>query len=407
MFITEKEKKINIGGEYDVVVAGGGIAGISAALATARQGKSVLLLERMFMLGGLATAGLVTIYLPICDGKGRQVSYGIAEELLRLSVKLGFEPFMDGISPCGNERGMAWLTGDEQGKKKSRFEVQFNANAFAILCEQLLLENGVQILYGTSICDTVVENKKIIAVITENKSGRIAYRGKSFVDASGDADLCYLSGAKTENFTQGNVLASWYYEMINGEYRLKMLGFADIPDKYKKAEDKSKKRYTGLEAEEISEMVVESHKNLLNDFLKKDGISKDHALTNIASIPQLRMTRRIVGAYTMNDEEVFKSFPDSIGMISDWRKAGPVYEIPFSCLYGKDIKNLITCGRCISVTDDMWDISRVIPPCAVTGEAAGIAAAISDNFEELDYSMLATKLKNAGVKLHLDEIGEE
>ena len=94
-------------------------------------------------------------------------------------------------------------------------------------------------------------------------------------------------------------------------------------------------------------------------------------------------------------------------MISDWRKAGPVYEIPFSCLYGKDIKNLITCGRCISVTDDMWDISRVIPPCAVTGEAAGIAAAISDNFEELDYSMLATKLKNAGVKLHLDEIGEE
>ncbi len=404
MFITEKEKKIAIGGEYDVIVAGGGVAGISAALAAARQGKSVLLLEKMFMLGGLATAGLVTIYLPICDGKGRQVSFGIAEELLRLSVKHGYEPLMDGTTKDGKARGMAWLTGDEEGKKKKRFEVQFNANVFAILCEQLLLENGVKILYGTSVSSTVVENKKITAVITENKSGRIAYKGKAFVDASGDADLCYLSGAKTESFAQGNVLASWYYEMLDGEYRLNMLGAADIPDKYKKAEDKSQKRYTGLDGEEISDMVLESHENLLNDFLKKGGISKDHALTNIASIPQLRMTRRIVGKYTMNDEEVFKNFPDSIGMISDWRKAGPVYEIPFSCLYGKEIKNLIVCGRCISVTDDMWDISRVIPPCAVTGEAAGIAAAISDNFEMLDYSLLAEKLKEAGVKLHLDEI---
>lgn len=404
MFVTEKERKIQIGGEYDVIVAGGGIAGVSASLAAARQGKRVLLLEKMFMLGGLATAGLVTIYLPICDGKGRQVSFGIAEELLRLSVKLGFEPLMDGTTKEGKARGIAWLTGDEEGKKKCRFEVQFNANVFAILCEQLLLENGVKILYGTSVCATTVENRKITSVITENKSGRIAFSGKAFVDASGDADLCYLSGAKTVQFSQGNVLASWYYEMLEGEYRLKMLGFSDIPDKYKKVEDNSKKRYTGLDGEEISQMVCDSHENLLNDFLKKGGISNTHALTNIASIPQLRMTRRIKGAYTMNDEEVFKSFPDSIGMIGDWRKAGPVYEIPFSTLYGKDIKNLITCGRCISVTDDMWDISRVIPPCAVTGEAAGIAAALSDDFAALDYSLLAQKLKEAGVKLHLDEI---
>ena len=268
----------------------------------------------------------------------------------------------------------------------------------------MLLESGVKILYGTSVCAVTVENKKITSVITENKSGRIAYKGKSFVDASGDADLCHLSGAKTENFKQGNILASWYYEMIDSEYRLKMLGFADIPDKYKKAEDKSKKRYTGLDGDEISQMVCESHENLLNNFLKKGNINKEHALTNIASIPQLRMTRRIVGKYTLNDEEMFKSFSDSIGMISDWRKAGPVYEIPFGCLYGKDIKNLITCGRCISVTDDMWDISRVIPACAVTGEAAGIAAAISDDFATLDYNKLAYSLKNSGVKLHTDEI---
>ena len=76
---------------YDVAVCGGGFAGISAALAAAREGKKVVLFEKQYMLGGLGTSGLVTIYLPLCDGVGHQVSFGIAEELLKLSVKYGAE----------------------------------------------------------------------------------------------------------------------------------------------------------------------------------------------------------------------------------------------------------------------------------------------------------------------------
>lgn len=76
---------------YDIAVCGGGIAGIAAALAAARHGKKVVLLERQYMLGGLATAGLITIYLPLCDGCGKQVSFGIAEELLKMSIKHGAE----------------------------------------------------------------------------------------------------------------------------------------------------------------------------------------------------------------------------------------------------------------------------------------------------------------------------
>lgn len=407
MYITEPAKNVKIEGEYDVVVSGGGVAGIAAALAAARQNKKVLLIEKQFMLGGLATAGLVTIYLPLCDGKGRQVSFGIAEELLKLSVKHGYEPAICEIEefPDYIKRGMVWLEGCSiEDKIKYRYQVEFNASMFAILCEQLLLENGVEILYGTSICAASVEDNKITSVITENKSGRRAYVAKSFVDATGDADLCLLSGAKTVEFTQGNVLASWYYELYKNDYTLNMLGFADIPDKYKKEKEIGQKRYKGLDGKELSDMTCNAHFNILNDFLSKGGISREHALASMATIPQIRMTRRLDGAYTMDDTETFKTFDDSIGMIGDWRIAGPVYEIPFSCLYGKEIKNLITCGRCISVTEPMWDITRVIPVCAVTGEAAGIAAAISDDFANIDKSEFFKKLDNAGVKRHISDL---
>ena len=99
--------------------------------------------------------------------------------------------------------------------------------------------------------------------------------------------------------------------------------------------------------------------------------------TAIATMPQLRMTRRIVGEYTLDEPQMHTRFDDSIGMVSDWRKRGPVYEVPFSTLYSSAVKNLITAGRCTSVTDSMWDIMRVIPCCAVTGQAAGTAAALT------------------------------
>ena len=86
--------------ECDVFVAGGGFAGISSALSAAREGKRVILAERLFMLGGLATAGLVTIFLPLCDGEGHQVSYGICEELIKLAASESFnsvpKEWMDG-----------------------------------------------------------------------------------------------------------------------------------------------------------------------------------------------------------------------------------------------------------------------------------------------------------------------
>ncbi len=402
IWVKEKSRKIAVRENYDVIVVGGGVAGVASALASARNGAKTLLIEKSYMLGGLATAGLITIYLPICDGMGRQVSFGIAEELLKLSVKHGSE----NAQKKHLNRGKAWLENlSIEEKKACRYDTQYNANVFAILCEQLLIENGVKVLYGTSVTSAVVKKDKITAVITESKSGRQAFTGRNFIDASGDADLALQAGALTEEFKQGNVLASWYYEFKEGQYILNCLGFADIPDKYKTQEQLENKgvRYKGLEAEELSNMTIQSHASVLSDFLKHGEVGENHALAMMATTPQIRMTRRIQGVSTIDDEP-FKAYEDSIGLISNWRKAGPVFEVPYGSLISKNVKNLSACGRCMSSTDTMWELTRVIPACAVTGEAVGTAAAMFSDFHSASVCELQARLKKNGVKLKYEEL---
>ena len=398
MYITEPEKRIPIVGEYDVAVCGGGVAGVAAALAAARHGAKVLLIEKQFALGGLATLGLVTVYLPLCDGLGNQVSFGIAEELLRVSIKHGWEDKYPG----------EWLDGGTlEERKKHRYEVQYNASGAAILWEQLLLEHGVEILYGTSVCAVQTENEYITSLIIENKSGRQAVKVGAVADCTGDADICAQSGAPTALYEQKNVLAAWYYELKNNELKLRPLGYCDTPNKYKKPEQIEKdtrKRYQSIEGKEISEQVIDMHAWQLKAFLKDGDFSLQHNMTSIGTIPQVRMTRRLCGEYTMDDVEMHKEFSDSVGLFSDWRKPGPVYELPFSTLYNGNMKNLAAAGRCISVTDDMWDVTRVIPVCAVSGQAVGTALAMNRDLTKLDVSALQEALKTDGVVLHESEI---
>ena len=397
MMVIRETLETKVAKTCDVLVCGGGFAGISAALAAARQGKKVILLEKLYMLGGLGTSGLITIYLPLCDGMGHQVSFGIAEELFRLSISMGAEARY----PAN------WLDSDDTSKRTEtdpRFEVRYNAQLFAILAEQLLEKDGVEILYGTYAVGVSRDGDKIGAVIIESKSGRQAIAAKTVVDATGDCDIAHFANAPTAVFQQGNVLAAWYYYLGKRGYCLDELGAADIPDDQKTADNQVdalvERRFTGLDSEELSQMMKLSHAATLQDILKKRSADETIVPTSIATTPQIRMTRRIAGEYTLHDTQQHTFFADSIGMVSDWRKRGPVYEVPFSTLYSAKVKNLITAGRCTSVTDSMWDIMRVIPCCAVTGQAAGTAAAMTDDFSTLDVAALQKTLMKNGVVLH-------
>lgn len=386
--------------KYDVAVCGGGFAGISAALAAAREGKSVILFEKEYMLGGLGTAGLVTIYLPLCDGIGHQVSFGIAEELLKLSITYGAE----------DKYPENWLDNiGTRTEKDKRYEVQYNAQIFAILAEQLLTEHHVDILYGSYVIDVETENDRLTALHVQNKSGRQLYPVRSVVDATGDCDIAYFAGVPTDTFKQGNILAAWYYSSNPEGYRMQMVGVAEVPDEERTGNEEQpliKRRFSGLDGQEISEMVCLSHRQTLNHWLKLRETNHNAVISTIATIPQIRMTRKIVGEYELSHKEMHTYFADSIGMVSNWKKRGPVYEVPFRTLYNRKMKNLIVAGRCTSVNETLWDVMRVIPCCAVTGQAAGIAAAMTDDFSALNIPVLQQKLRENSVVIHEKDLLE-
>lgn len=393
-YVTEPARELPVVETCDVFVAGGGIAGAAAALAAARGGAKVLLCERECMLGGLGTLGIVTVYLPLCDGCGRQVSYGISEELLRLSLKHGAEA----------RYPAPWLeNGTAEEKAATRFEVQYNAHLFAIELERLLLREGVSILYTASVCGVTKQDGRIDTVLVEHKGGRQAIRVKSVIDATGDADVCAFAGEDTAVFEQGNKLAAWYYGLGKAGHELHMLGFADVVDENGNYIDKEQfdvGRFSGLDGFETSRMLTLAHEQILKNVLKRRETDASYVPVNAPTIPQFRMTRRLAGAFELDNRQVHTRFDDSVGMFGDWRRRGPVYELPFRTLYGNKVKNLLCAGRCISVTDTMWDITRVIPVCAQTGEAAGTAAAMGTDFAALDVSALQAKLVKNGVKLH-------
>ena len=151
-------------------------------------------------------------------------------------------------------------------------------------------------------------------------------------------------------------------------------------------------------------LAADESERRLHDWLERRKTNPTAVISTVATIPQVRMTRRIIGDYTLTYDEMHRHFDDSIGMVSDWRKRGPIFEVPFRTLYSSAVKNLIMAGRCTAVDNELWDVMRVIPCCAVTGQAAGVAASMTDDFTSINISALQRKLEASGVVLHKDSI---
>jgi hypothetical protein len=382
--ITENARDIPISGEYDVVVIGGGIAGIAAAVAAARNGAKTCLIEKEFGLGGLATLGNVIVFLPLCDGMGNQVIKGIGEELLKLSIRDGNDKIPDCWLPGGNI--------DERPQK--RYRVCFNPMSYMLELEEFLATSNVKLYYDTRFCDIVKESGLIKAVIIENKSGRSAIVCGAVVDASGDADVCFLSGEDTVSWNS-NVRAGWFY-YFDGT-KVKLDKFTKGFDAYGTHTPDSGRDFAGDDADEVTDFVLETRKLIKQKLADLKENNPAVSPLFMTSIPAFRMTRRLKGAVELEETDDKRYFDDVIGMTGNWRKSGPIFYIPLRVLAAVKTGNLITAGRCISAGTTTWDITRAIPTCAVTGEAAGTAAAMlkqenKKTFASLDIKRLQQQL---------------
>lgn len=422
------ERTMRIEGEYDVIVCGAGPAGICAAVSSARQNKSTLLIERYGVIGGNLTSGLVG---PVM---GRTSKGTMTDEINNLiggdvPIKLAFDP--------------------EQAKIK---------------LTQLLEDNGVEFRLQTPIVDVLMENNTITGVITASSSGLAAIKAKIVIDCTGDGTVSYLAGAEYRTGRESDGLqqpvtimfrisgvdetvainpGDWTFKIRmpntkDSEWFLKYC--VDACDQELLPKSVSLVRLyrtsrTGechvnathlnyinaLDPEDISraELVLRKQIPIIVDFLRRNVKGFENCyLINSSTTLGIRDTRRIMGEYILSREDLESARKFNDVVVHDaWffmdihNMAGggqtltdvPPYDIPYRCLVPLKIDNLLTAGRCISGTHEAHASFRIMSVCMSTGQAAGIAAALcieeQANPRILDYHKVQERLIESGANL--------
>lgn len=398
------EKEIEVKAKYDVIVAGGGVAGVAAAVSASRMGKKVLLIEKTISLGGLATIGLVNWFVPSCNGRGTNIVKGMAEEMLNLSVKYGYDTIPE-----------EWKNGNEPGEgAKSRLVSKFSVNIFILQLTKWLKDEKVDILFDTVVTQPVMENGRCRALVVENKSGTQCYEASVVIDATGDADILYRAGVPT---VQGNNYHTFYASVTDLEACRKAIEEKDIRMIYGKklyggranlyggGHPEGKPFWKGTTGEDVTNYVVENHIEMLENLIEDNRKERD--VTELPTMVQMRTTRHIDGEYTLTVEDVYKHFEDSISAMNDFDHRHFLYEIPYRVMIKRGFDNLIAAGRITSGNGYGWDLLRVIPPAIITGQAAGVAAsiAIDDNMPvaDIDVPKMQDILKSQNVMIHFDD----
>lgn len=402
--MIQYQKTVKVKDEYDVVVIGGGVAGCAAAISAGRQGKKVILIEKTVSLGGLATIGLINLFVPLCNGRGTQVIYGMCEELFQDSIKYGFDTVPSD-----------WKNGEPVGETRQRKVTRYDVPIFSLVLLEKLKQAGVDVCFDTMVTEAVMDGKHCTGVVVENKSGTSCYLGETFVDASGDADLLAKAGVPTitgRNYhtyiAYGANLETCKNAAETGDMgkMYKTYTPQTCADLYGHGHPDNIEPYDATKADEVNRYLITSQLELLDRIRQEDR--KSRTLTTLPTMAQFRTSRRIDGDYTLNAQrDAYKHFEDSVSAINDFDRRDFLYEVPYRTMVKTGFDNIIAAGRCTSGEGYGWDLLRVIPVAIITGQVAGIACAqkidSANPIYKIDILKLQAELRKNNIILHFDD----
>lgn len=434
--------------EYDVVVVGGGSAGIAAAVAAGRNGARTLLVERYGCLGGTSTVGLVGPFMTSYDAKSRNpVVGGIYTEVVARMVKMG-----GAIDPATIPEGTAYSSFIFEGHGHV---TPFRVEALKMVADDLVAEAGVEVLLHTECVEVLRRDDLLKGLIIHRKQGMVAVPCKFIVDCTGDGDVAVLAGADfilgrgdgmmqpaSTFFKIGNVddakLEAWVKEhrRLHGDERLfecvikEALAQGDFPIPRRWINIYREPRpgeyrvnvtrvlgVDGTKSEDLTRGEIEGRRQVLQvlAFMRKYCPGLENAyIVEMASSLGIRESRHIIGDYVLTGDDVLEGrrFADAIARfayvvdIHDPSGAGGLnqaikgdyYEIPVRCLRVKGQTNLLVAGRCLSADHVAHSSLRVIPGCYITGEAAGTLAALAVRQRKTDTRMVETAELQAALR---------
>lgn len=416
---------------YDVVVAGGGLAGCCAAVSASGQGMRVLLIERYGFLGGMATAGLVNPFMPYntYNEKGEPVTVNNAGLFKRILDELDKRGalYSQVKSDTDKEKDNVW--GGSHIKHESKHT--FNEEILKKILDEMMETAKVDVLFHSYIFSVNKKGSNVYSISTAGKSGVIEHKAAFFIDATGDADICAMSGnefqigRKEDGKCQPMTLC---FRIGNADpYMAKRIIYdpemrMDLNEKYKKLQREGKisnrrenvlifphmgngvvhfnsTRIIGrdpLNPYELSKAETEGRKQAaeLLEFFKENvpGFEKSILLQTSPQIG-VRESRRIKGIYAITQEDLINciKFKDSIargcypidihnpvgqGTVIKNIPPGDYYTIPYRSIVPDNLDNVIVAGRPVSSSHEAHSAIRVMPICSNIGEAAGLAAAI-------------------------------
>ena len=406
-WIQEPASDVRIAAEADVVVVGGGPAGLSAAFAAARNGARVTLLERYNHLGGLASGGMVLVLDDMWDSHLHEISVrGTCMEMIDRMAALGLAAFPKqdewGSAPSSVERWARWGTFDFHSKEKPHpicFAAAFDPDAFKRASLEMVLQADVNLRLHSWFSRTLVEGNEVKGVICDTKSGREAILGKVLIDATGDLDVAASAGAP---HVGGSYIVTTVFRLGGVDTDAAERFERDEPEAFD-ALDREVKRVLGgswaywwlktplpgvvwcncphmpgldpLKVADLTRAEVEGRR-IVHEAIdlvraKMPGFERCF-LVDMAPQTGVRQTRLLEGEHIMSKEDVMKRtrFADSVARGRD-------YYYPYRALLPRGVENLLVAGRHYSSTSAAQKISREIPPCMAMGEAAGVAAVLA------------------------------